>query len=208
MEYLVSSIVGLLLGSIPSAYLIVRISSGVNILESGSGNAGAFNSYEVSNSKLVGLFVLIADAAKGSLAVLVTLIIFPNIFLTAGLALLFAVFSHCFNPWFSFRGGRGLATAAGGAGLLIPYLLVVWAILWVIFYLMKKDIHLSNITATIMSLLLLFATVELAIKYTFFISGNIPEVILLSTSVLLIIFIKHIEPLRELMSKVKSKGKS
>lgn len=205
MEYLFSSAIGFLLGSIPSAYLIVKKTKGINILDSGSGNAGAYNSYEVSNSKFIGLLVLLADTMKGTLSVLVPILIYPDIFITAGLSLLFAVFAHCYNPWLGFRGGRGLATAAGGAVVILPFLFLVWSVLWVIFYLMKKDISLSNIAATIMALIILFITSDIAVKYTFLVPENQSTLVILTTAILVIIFIKHIEPLKELISKEKAK---
>ena len=205
MEYLISSAVGFLLGSIPSAYLIVKKTKGINILDSGSGNAGAYNSYEVSNSKFIGLLVLLADTMKGTLSVLVPILIYPDIFVTAGLSLLFAVLAHCYNPWIGFRGGRGLATAAGGAVVILPFLFLVWSILWVIFYLMKRDISLSNIAATIMALIILFITSDIAVKYTFLVPENQSILVILTTAILMIIFIKHIDPLKELISKVKVK---
>jgi len=205
MEYLISSAIGFLLGSIPSAYLIVKKTKGINILDSGSGNAGAYNSYEVSNSKFIGLLVLLADTMKGTLSVLVPILIYPDIFVTAGLSLLFAVLAHCYNPWIGFPGGRGLATAAGGAVVILPFLFLVWSILWVIFYLMKKDISLSNIAATIMALIILFITSDIAVKYTFLVPENQSTLVVLTTAILVIIFIKHIEPLKELISKEKAK---
>ena len=205
MEYLISSVIGFLLGSIPSAYLIVKKTKGINILDSGSGNAGAYNSYEVSNSKIIGLLVLLADAVKGTLSVLVPILIYPDIFITAGLSLLFAVIAHCYNPWLGFRGGRGLATAAGGAVVILPFLFLVWSILWVIFYLMKKDISLSNIAATIMALIILFITSDIAVKYTFLVPENQSTLVILTTAILMIIFIKHIDPLKELITKEKAK---
>ena len=119
----------------------------------------------------------------------------------------FAVFSHCFNPWLKFKGGRGLATAAGGAVLVFPFLLVVWCILWVIFYLMKRDIIFANILSTIFSSLLVYGTTNIAIKYAYPPPLDISTLIMVSTAVLLIIFIKHIEPLNELISKTKKMEK-
>jgi len=142
---------------------------------------------------------------KGTLSVLVPILIYPDIFVTAGLSLLFAVLAHCYNPWIGFRGGRGLATAAGGAVVILPFLFLVWSILWVIFYLMKRDISLSNIAATIMALIILFITSDIAVKYTFLVPENQSTLVVLTTAILVIIFIKHIEPLKELISKEKAK---
>lgn len=203
MEYLISSIIGLLLGSFPTAYILVKKASGIDIRNEGSGNVGAFNSLKVSKSKLIGFSVLLIDFLKGGISTLIPLLIFPNEFIFPALALTFAVFSHCFNPWLKFRGGRGLATAAGGAALIFPFLLVVWCILWVIFYLMKRDIIFANILSTIFSLLLVYGTSNIAVKYAYPRPLDISTLIMVSTAVLLIIFIKHIDPLIEIISKTK-----
>ena len=207
MEYLISSIIGLLLGSFPTAYILVKKASGIDIRNEGSGNVGAFNSLKVSKSKLIGFSVLLIDFLKGGISTLIPLLIFPNEFIFPALALTFAVFSHCFNPWLKFRGGRGLATAAGGAALIFPFLLVVWCILWVIFYLMKRDIIFANILSTIFSLLLVYGTSNIAVKYAYPRPLDISTLIMVSTAVLLIIFIKHIDPLIEIISKTKKIGK-
>ena len=207
MEYLISSIIGLLLGSFPTAYILVKKASGIDIRNEGSGNVGAFNSLKVSKSKLIGFSVLLIDFLKGGISTLIPLLIFPNEFIFPALALTFAVFSHCFNPWLKFKGGRGLATAAGGAALIFPFLLVVWCILWVIFYLMKRDIIFANILSTIFSLLLVYGTSNIAVKYAYPRPLDISTLIMVSTAVLLIIFIKHIDPLIEIISKTKKIGK-
>jgi glycerol-3-phosphate acyltransferase PlsY len=205
MNYLISSVVGYLLGSIPTAYLILKKMKDVDITTSGSGNVGAFNSFKISRSKIIGLTVLFIDFIKGVFSVLIPVWIFPADFTLPALALLFAVKSHCFNPWIEFKGGRGLATAAGGAAVIFPYLLLVWCILWVIFYLMKKDIIISNISATLFSLIIVYTTGEIAIKYAYPSPPGLPVLILVTTSVLMIIFIKHIEPLKEFIIEQKTK---
>lgn len=179
---------------------------GIDITTAGSGNVGAMNSYEVSKSKLTGIIVFAVDFLKGLLSVLVVKAIYPEEFIFPALAILFAVFSHCFNPWINFKGGRGLATAAGGTIIFFPYLLLSWILLWVISYLFRKDILLSNILATPFSFLLILSKPELAFKYIFPQPKSINEMILFSAAGLLIIFIKHIEPLKEIIQNFKTKG--
>jgi glycerol-3-phosphate acyltransferase PlsY len=205
MEYLISLSIGYLFGSIPTAYLFVKKSKGIDVTKVGSGNVGAFNSFRVSKSKFIGLIVLLIDFSKGALPALLLIYIFPHNFTYPSLAVIFAVLSHCFNPWLGFKGGRGLATAAGGAAIILPFLLVVWCILWVIFYLMRKSVLFSNIGATILSLLLVYNTVDVAIKYSFPQTENVSNVILASTAVLIIIFIKHMDPLKKLIFEQKTK---
>ena len=207
MEYLISSLIGYLLGSFPSAYLLVKKASGIDVTKEGSGNVGAFNSLTITKSKLVGISVFLLDFIKGAASVLITLLIFPNVFIYPALALLFAVFSHCFNPWLRFKGGRGLATAAGGAIIIFPFLLVVWCILWVIFYVMRKDIILANFTATIFSLLIVFGTTRIAIKYAYPQPENISSMVIVCSAILIVISIKHFEPLIEYFSVLKNNRK-
>lgn len=205
MQYLISIIIGYILGSIPTAFLVMK-KKGIDITTAGSGNVGAMNTYEVSKSKLTGFIVFAVDFIKGFSSVVLMKIIYPNEFIYPALALLFAVLSHCFNPWINFKGGRGLATAAGGTILLFPYLLISWIIIWVISYLYKKDILLSNILATPLSLLTVLGKPELAVKYTFPQPKDINSLILFSVAGLTIIFIKHIDPLKEIIQSYKSKG--
>jgi len=207
MEYLINSIIGYALGSFPSAYIFLKRSKGIDITEKGSGNVGAMNSFEVSNSKLIGFFVFLADFSKGIGSVLIPSLIFPNEFIFPAISLLFAVFSHCYNPWLQFKGGRGLSTAAGGAALLFPFLLAVWAILWAIFYLMRKDIIFANISSTIFSILVVFGTSEIAIKYAYPKPESTSGLILVSVAILIIIFIKHIEPLNKFILEQKNNWK-
>ncbi|MFO7447179.1 MAG: glycerol-3-phosphate acyltransferase [Ignavibacteriaceae bacterium] len=199
MEYLISAIIGYLLGSIPAAYLVMKKSAGIDISSAGSGNVGAMNSYEVSNSKIIGMLVLLLDALKGLLSVYIPLLIFGQIFIFPALSLLFAVLSHCYNPWLDFKGGRGLAAAAGGTILLFPILPVLWILLWLIIYFVKKDIIFSNIWAIIMTLLIIFTSANIAFKYTFPRAESMSAMILFSAGILIIIFNRHLKPLKELL---------
>jgi len=204
MEFLLSTSIGYIFGSLPTAFLLVKIFKKIDITKDGSGNVGTLNAIRTTKSKLIGVSVLIIDAFKGALSVFIPLILFPETFIFPALALLFAVFAHCFNPWLGFKGGRGLAVTAGGGLVIFPYLVLVWALLWVIFYLMKRNHHIANIAATIFTLLLLFNTVDIAMKYSAIKPENSSSLIAIVAAVLIIIFIKHIEPLKEIIEKQKS----
>jgi len=205
MDFLLSAIIGYLIGSFPTAYLILKRKN-IDITKAGSGNVGAMNSFEVTNSKTIGIIVLIIDLSKGILSVILVALIYPDNFVFQGMSLIFAVFSHCFNPWINFNGGRGLATTAGGIIVLIYPLLFVWLILWAITYALKKNIHFSNISATILSLVLVFNNSELSVKYCNPTPPNSESVVFIITMGFLIILIKHIEPLKEIIEDLKKKG--
>ena len=96
-------------------------------------------------------------------------------------------------------------TAAGGAAIIFPFLLIVWAILWVIFYLMRKNILFSNIAATVLSLLLVYNIADVAVKYTHPKTDDVSSLIFVSTSVMVLIFTKHIDPLKEFIIEQKMK---
>ena len=72
---------------------------------------------------------------------------------------------------------------------------------------MRKDILIANISSTIFSLLVLFGTSEVAIKYAFPKPESISVLMLISTAILINIFIKHIEPLKEIISSQKNISK-
>lgn len=199
MEFLFSALIGYLLGSFPTAFLILKKSKGINITEHGSGNVGAMNSFEITDSKVIGLVVLVIDALKGLLSVYLSVLFFNVNFLPPAIALFFAVFAHCFNPWLNFKGGRGLATAAGGASLLFPFALVIWGILWLIIYVFQKNILWANIWATVALLIIILTSSDIAVKYSYPRAGTRGELILFSMALLIIIFVRHIEPLKDII---------
>jgi len=200
MQYLVSCLIGYLLGSIPTAFIILKKVKGIDITTTGTGNVGAMNSYEVSKSKSLGILVFIIDFLKGGLSVIVVLHLVKYSFVLAGLSLVFAVFSHCFNPWLKFKGGRGLATAAGGTAIVFPFLFVSWIVLWSLTYLFKKDILIANLLATLLSFIITLIFWKQVIVYAYPQPITVNELILFTSALLLIIFIKHIEPLKEIIS--------
>jgi glycerol-3-phosphate acyltransferase PlsY len=120
-----------LLGSLPFGYLIVKISSGTDIREIGSGGTGATNVTRQAG-KMAGIVTLILDALKGIAAVLLVGRLDPGL---APLAGFMAVTGHCFPVWLGFRAGKGVATGLGVFLVLVPwsvgvalvsFLLIVW----------------------------------------------------------------------------------
>ena len=174
---------------------------GINIMTSGSGNVGAMNTFDITNSKVTGLLVFFIDAIKGLLSVYTPLLLFPFGFGYAAIALLFAILSHCYNPWIKFKGGRGLATSLGGTILIAPFIPALWLFTWILVYLIKRDILLGNIFATILALLIILTFPDSAYKFSFPKAESISSLMFFSTTLLIIIFIKHIDPLMELLTK-------
>ena len=117
MVTLVAVACGYLLGSIPFALLLTR-SRGVDLRAAGSRNVGAANVLRTAGVT-VAVAVLLLDAAKGAAAVLIARAINADILVatTAGMA---AIAGHIYPPWLGFRGGKGVAAAAGAFSVLAP----------------------------------------------------------------------------------------
>jgi len=107
-----------LLGSIPSAVWIGKLTKGVDVREHGSKNAGATNTMRVLGVK-TGIPVLLIDVFKGFAAVKLALLsptfeIGTNSFVNFQLALgAVVVLGHVFPVFAGFRGGKGVATIVG-----------------------------------------------------------------------------------------------
>jgi glycerol-3-phosphate acyltransferase PlsY len=119
--YLFTAVAAYLLGSVPTGYLVGR-AKGIDIRRVGSGNIGATNAFRILG-KPAGTFVLLADALKGALAVLLLPRWFggtPAVPLEI-VAALGAVLGHNFTCWLRFKGGKGIATSAGVLAALVPW---------------------------------------------------------------------------------------
>ncbi|HMI51308.1 MAG TPA: glycerol-3-phosphate 1-O-acyltransferase PlsY [Candidatus Saccharimonadales bacterium] len=145
-----------LLGSIPFGLLLSTLLGRGDVRRAGSGNIGATNVARVAGP-LAGILTLVLDATKGSAAVL-----FAD-YLSSGnsswmmLAGLFALIGHCFPIWLKFKGGKGVATAAGVFLILCPAALLGSLILFIIFVAFWRYVSLGSIAAaTAMPLLIYF----------------------------------------------------
>ena len=132
MEELAAVALGYLVGSVPFAYLLAR-RRGIDLRRVGSGNVGATNVLRTSGARQ-GVLAMGLDAAKGAVAVGVAgaLTTGPATPVAAGLA---AIIGHIYPVWLGFRGGKGVATAAGVFAVLAPlplaiatavFMLAVW----------------------------------------------------------------------------------
>lgn len=201
MNYLVIAVISYLIGSIPTAYILLKRLKSVDIRNEGSGNVGGHNAYEVSKSKWIGIIVAVTDFLKGCIAVFIAKQIDPQNFILIGIATLFAVIGHCFSVWIGFHGGRGLATTAGTTILFLPFTVMIWGVLWLIVYLKSKNIHLGNIWATIFTFIIIILSSKILINYSYPQPGSNWELYIISFLVLSIIFFKHLEPMKEIFRK-------
>lgn len=143
---------GYLLGSVPFGLIFARIGGKGDIRDIGSGNIGATNVLR-SGSKILALATLLADAAKGALAVaLVWRLGNDQAALFAGLA---ALIGHLFPVWLNFKGGKGVAVFIGAILIMSPMTGLVFLLTWLLVAIVFRKSSLAAITAMVLSLPLL-----------------------------------------------------
>jgi len=116
---LIVVIIGYLLGSIPTAYIATRLTTGKDIRQLGGGNVGGLNVFR-EVGPWAALATGLVDLGKGVAAVAIAywLLDLPLVFvLLAGLA---AVLGHNWMVWLKFSGGKGMGPAIGVISVLMP----------------------------------------------------------------------------------------
>jgi glycerol-3-phosphate acyltransferase PlsY len=196
---------GYLIGTLPTARFTTRLVARKDILEEGSGNAGAMNSYRVSGKWWAGGLVAAVDILKGYLAVQAGLAVMAafqvSTFVAPAVAGFFCVFGHCYNVWQGGRGGRGLAPAAGVMLGINPVPLVVFCLMWATgYFVIRRNVHVGSVAGALGTPLLLFSAPELLLS-TFM---RVPcEKLSLHTVFLWMLciqlLVRHAEPIRELL---------
>ncbi len=146
--------IGYLLGSIPFGVVLTRLAGLGDIRAIGSGNIGATNVLRTGHKGLAGL-TLLADAAKGYVAVLVASALFatPAPFAAA----LGAILGHLFPVWLGFRGGKGVATYLGALAAFSWPAAIVFAVVWLAVAALSRFSSLSALLASLVAPVFLFA---------------------------------------------------
>ena len=125
-------IVTYLVAAIPFRLVITTMyGDDADIRRTGSGNIGATNVARVYGWNLAAP-VLVLDIGKGLVPVVIAQLIWPDsgIWWPSAVAIT-AFFAHCFSVYLEFRGGKGVATGAGGLLALTPWTTLPAAVIWV-----------------------------------------------------------------------------
>lgn len=142
---LIAVSIGYLAGSVPFALLAARHLRGIDIRRAGSGNIGAANILRTSGVR-VALLVMALDAAKGAAAVIwAGRVAGTEAGAVAGLA---AIVGHTYPVWLRFRGGKGVATAAGVFSVLTPGAFVTAAAVFLATVWLTRYISLGSVLAS------------------------------------------------------------
>ncbi len=157
-------ILGYLIGSIPFGVIIGRLTRGIDVRDYGSGSMGMTNVIRTVGAR-AGVFVFLADVAKGAIAVALAWPIFgslPDMFawgqVAGGAA---AVVGHSWPIYIGFRGGRGITT---GFGALLVMCWPVGLVSFTVFLLvvgLSRYVSLGSILAALTMLVTMIPFVVL-----------------------------------------------
>ncbi|MEG2073345.1 MAG: glycerol-3-phosphate 1-O-acyltransferase PlsY [Angelakisella sp.] len=149
MRLFLAACMGYLLGSITFGIIMSRTLHKDDIRRHGSGNAGTTNALRTYGGRTA-ILVLAGDFLKGTLAVLLGGLIAGGDRRGALLAALFVVVGHLFPIFFGFRGGKGVATAAGAILMLNPMVLVILLIPFLLIIIFTRYMSLAAITVAVL----------------------------------------------------------
>lgn len=149
----VTFICAYLIGGIPFGYLVAR-ARGVDIFKEGSGNIGATNVGRVLGRRF-GILVFLLDLLKGAIPTAAGSWLewqgvaldsrFTNIIaVVCGLC---AFLGHIFPPYLRFRGGKGVATAAGVVAVLVPGPALAALFTWIVVVAASRYVSLASVVA-------------------------------------------------------------
>ena len=140
-------IISYLLGSIPHALIVSKLTMGIDIREHGSKNMGATNTLRVLGVKW-GLIVLFLDALK---AAIVVAVVNYNLFGIRELVFhpliygIFAILGHLYPVFCKFKGGKGIAATAGLMFAVDPLICLTILIIFLAIFLTTKYVSLGSL---------------------------------------------------------------
>ena len=149
MQTALAIVAAYLLGSVPFAMIASKVFGLADPRTYGSGNPGATNVLRSGNKKAA-LFTLIGDALKGAVAVIVAQQLgFTNT--QIGLVALAVFIGHLYPIFLKFKGGKGVATAAGVLLALNPLLGLAVAGTWIFVAFVSRYSSLAAVLAAVLA---------------------------------------------------------
>lgn len=146
MDNIVAAALGYIVGSIPFAYLLAR-RHGIDLRLAGSGNVGAANVLRTTGVPAA-VLAMCLDAAKGTVVVVLAqrAAMGTSPVVVAGLA---SIVGHVYPVWLRFKGGKGVATAAGVFVVLAPVALGIAAAAFVVAAVLSRYISVGSLAAAV-----------------------------------------------------------
>ena len=184
VKYLVTVLVGYLLGSISVSILLSRDVMGGDVRREGSGNAGATNMARVYGLK-AGILTLAGDVVKSVLSILLGWWLLGDAGIAAGG--IACLLGHCFPVYYSFKGGKGVSVGAA----------IAFAVDWRVFLIVVGAFAIGALLSKKVSLGSLSAAVTISIAAALF-GVSTPRMILAITTMAIVLF-QHRENIKRLL---------
>src|SRR5262245_38960408 len=196
-----SLLIAYLIGSIPFGYLIVKLTSGADIRDVGSGGTGATNVSRKAG-KAAGVATLALDVLKGAAAVMVSRLLTGEAgtsWIVAAAAAL-AVVGHCFPAWLKFKAGKGVASGLGVFLAIEPWAALAALAVFIVVVWRTRYVSLGSIIAAV------FLPLWVLLKHIWIepISDFAPTMAALCAGSRVII-LKHSETIKRLMAGEENK---
>ena len=202
--YVFTAIVGYLLGSIPTGYL-VGIAKGIDLRTVGSGNIGATNVFRTLGKGL-GILVLVIDGLKGyaACAWLPDLVFgyltqkqdapdprFYDVLRIAGG--IGAVLGHNYTCWLKFKGGKGIATSAGMLAALVPVAFIIVLGIWIVMFAVTRYVSVASIAGSV------------ALPFAAYFTKNSATIVLVTAFMATLAVYKHRSNIQRLLNGTESR---
>jgi glycerol-3-phosphate acyltransferase PlsY len=143
---LLAIVIAYLLGGIPFGFLMVKLTRGTDVRETGSGNIGATNVLRAAGPG-VGVATLALDIAKGFVAVWLAAKLTDDAPEWTSLAALAVMAGHAYPVFLKFQGGKAVATFIGAFTYLTPLPLAAVLLLFVVTVAVTRYISAASILA-------------------------------------------------------------
>ena len=202
--YVFTAIVGYLLGSIPTGYL-VGMAKGIDLRTVGSGNIGATNVFRTLGKSL-GVLVLVIDGLKGyaACAWLPDLVFgyltqkhgapdarFYDVLRIAGG--IGAVLGHNYTCWLKFKGGKGIATSAGMLAALVPVAFIIVLGIWIVMFALTRYVSVASIAGAV------------ALPFAAYFTKNSATIVLVTAFMAALAVYKHRSNIQRLLNGTESR---
>jgi acyl phosphate:glycerol-3-phosphate acyltransferase len=139
-------VIAYLIGGIPFGLIVVKLMTGGDVREEGSGNIGATNVLRTAGPK-AGILTLVLDAAKGWLAVWLAATLSGGSELWMSLAALAVLIGHSFSLFIGFKGGKAVASFVGAFAYLTPVPLLAVVLLFIALVMWTRYLSLGSVIA-------------------------------------------------------------
>ncbi|NLO43763.1 MAG: glycerol-3-phosphate 1-O-acyltransferase PlsY [Candidatus Cloacimonetes bacterium] len=197
MKMIYPELIAYLLGSIPFGFIIAKLFFKEDIRASGSGNIGATNAMRQFGTG-VGILVLTFDILKGVAAVLVAKHLLPSHSPELAIAAFCAILGHVFPIWLGFKGGKGVAVAAGVFVALTPLTVLGALAGFIVVVAVTRYVSLGSLAAAT-ALGISNTIIELKLDRPDY------ALLILIWIAVIMIFVKHIENISRLKNKTENK---